>query len=213
MSYTLQIVYVSCVGTTIVQCFLLRRVLRYAFWLRGIAGALGESRSTRPLAALPVGSPIPRFRTDIVNSSERFDSGKLKGARSLLLFVSAGDASHGDEQLSDLRLFVQVLSKRLDGRVYVVCSGSSSQCQVVKQELTPSFGEDEDQNGLLVLEDPHGFVARACFVHRTPAAVRIDERGRVEQYGFPLDVVLEELPASIAEELGLVPLSEQLGHD
>lgn len=211
MPYILQIAFAGCIVATIVQCILLRRLVRHAIWLRSIVDVTSAPSADRPLSGLSVGSPVPTFRADVIGTERRFSSSDLRGGRSLLLFLSANTALVDDEEFSSLRLFTQVLSQRLDGRIYIVCSGPTPQCEMVRNRLISSDTETLDSNrDFLVLADPYGFIARACFVQRTPAAVRIDERGRVEQYGFPLDVVLNAVPASVAEELGLLASSLQL---
>lgn len=178
----------TSVGLMWVQFFVLREALREVSWLRPFSTALRNSSSR--LEGLKAGTPVPRLRAAVLGSSRRFTSRDLNGKPSLLLFIVGAAENKSSGQL---RLVIDAFNDRVDGNVYVICSGPQGPCELAhgallspsNSELGPTF---------TTLEDPGGFIARAFHVQRTPAAVRVSEDGLVEQYGFPLEVVKTEIP-------------------
>jgi hypothetical protein len=74
--------------------------------------------------------------------------------------------------------------KRYDGRVYIICSGPANKCEVLRRIVASLKGGGID---LSVYDDIDGSIAKAFLVNRTPATITIDERGRVEKYGFLIE--------------------------
>lgn len=155
------------------QAFILREILSETVWLKSLLEDLeddgtGENR-------LPSGSRIPSFRARILGNDRLFSSRALKGGISLLLFASpmpTGSTSH-----AKLRESMHGLWHKAEGRIFVVCSGSKADCT----ELAQSLGTTTS-----TLLDPDGRIARKFLVESTPAAVLLDERGRIRSYGRPL---------------------------
>lgn len=199
MAGWVNLLYLACLGLSAAEYVLLRNATRKAGWLRQIVGPNFDQKERKPLQGLPIGAPVPRFEMRVTRSTNIFRSRDLRGAPSLLLFLPPRSTSSADDQ-SSLLFFANVMSDRLDGKIYVVCPGGPGGCDEVDELFNGGRSNDKARR-VMILEDPHGFVAHACGVQRTPTAIRVDDRGRIEQYGFPADLVVQEVPA-LAEHLG-----------
>jgi hypothetical protein len=133
-----------------------------------------------PNLAPEIPSVLPRFRAQMLDSSDMLDDTKLRGKASMLLFVTPADAeSVGIEGFTAM---VYANWKAFDERLYVVCAGNADECRRLRDtnRLRETFG---DTVGVVV--DPSREMFARFHITATPTSTLFDRTGRLAKTGEP----------------------------
>lgn len=120
---------------------------------------------------------VPPFRLRVLGSDREITHGDVLGASSAVLFMDASSSDYGmafDTSAS----IVNYLRDKVDGRVYLVCSGSEAECQTSYGHLSKYFQDD-----VQILLDPMRELAARMKIESSSAAVLIDSYGNVFRSG------------------------------
>lgn len=122
----------------------------------------------------PAGGTHVEFEAPDLASGATLRSSELRGAPAALLFTTAHQRDGGRaEWLLDT---IAGLRSKAEGRLWVLCEGSSAACS----KLSGLVGPD-----VPVLLDREGEIRGRFLVTATPAAVLLDSEARIAQYGMP----------------------------
>ena len=122
------------------------------------------------------GTRAPEFSAYFLNNPNEIRKIRLLGHPTALVFVSPDhtDSTH----YMGLSKGVHLLWRRLEGNVFLVCSGETYKCRDLLSQHIKGFPE---QN---VIADKTGEIAWSFRVSATPQAIELDENGQVEKYGL-----------------------------
>jgi hypothetical protein len=201
MIFAFHFAYLLTAVLTIMQAVLLRSVIRQVMWLFQLGLTEETSETANGTHTLPVGSRIPGFKAQVLDTDQIIFSKNIVGKRTAFIFVTPADAKLASVRDGSLRNFLDRLSARLANSVYVVCSGTREDCGTFATRSLHSGRATFGPSSYVILEDRYGSLRRAFAVDRSPAAARVDEFGRIEQYGYPLEIVIDEVPASLVQQL------------
>jgi len=136
---------------------------------------------------------LPSFRVRQLNRAEPASQDNLRGKPSILLFISTSSV----ESLAPERVggILHALWSKTDGRLYVAYDGSESECRSFSEgwHVQKRFGGD-----LLVWMDPGGSLRRLFGIASSPAAIVVDESGKITKTGH-----LASEPSENSELIGL----------
>jgi hypothetical protein len=165
--------YALLCGMVLVESILLVRALRETV---GYLRSLDHISRRREWATLPPGTKLPRLPGKVLGNGT-FRMAQLRGAHSILLFVSAAPVS--SPSYLQLHPVVHALWHKVERRVFLVCNGASELCRELIEERVPTFPLEQ------VIVDKAGRFSRRMRINRTPEAVELDEHGRIARYGRP----------------------------
>jgi hypothetical protein len=170
--------YVLLWGLVVAEAVILREALHSTVWLKRF-----YTRLSRPigLGGLPSGTQAPEFSAPMIGTGRDLHKDELKGDPTILLFLSPMEVSLAGYQ--ELSIAIHALWHRMEGRIYLVCSGSEEACR--------RFALDQQVHGIpenqvpMVLDDQAN-IARSFQIDSTPMAVELDEDVVISRYGRPV---------------------------
>jgi hypothetical protein len=173
--------YAVLCGLVVLEASILREALRDIVRLkRFYASNLSYDRRV-DFEGPPRGAIAPAFSGTLLGTGETLTGTQLKGDPTILLFVSPSEASSPAYQ--QLATIIHALWHRVDGHLYLVCSGSEHACrQVALIFRVHGFAE----NQVPIVIDEEARIARRFHIAATPAAVELDDDLRVIRYGLPI---------------------------
>ncbi len=184
--------YIILWGLAFLQAFVLRDTLRETVWLQRLNREYARTRSDN---RLPQGTRAPKFSAPVLDTGKTMALADLMGLSATLIFVSPADVA--SPLYHELPASIHGLWHRARGNLYIVCSGTAEQCRQLVSAL--QFGCDH-RAGVPILLDHNGRIAASFLVSQTPAAVRLDDQVRVQQYARQLtaeEVEQRRLPVSV----------------
>src|SRR5262249_18397980 len=124
-------------------------------------------------------SLVPNFAIPVLGTNHIVNRSKLKGHPTILLFISPKAAS--DLIYRNLRHGVHWMWHKVQGQLYLVCSGQEEQCRRLVEEyrLMGCSGE-----ALPILLDPKRQVTNRFMIKTLPQALELDDGARVKRYGY-----------------------------
>jgi AhpC/TSA family protein len=169
--------YAVLCGLVVLEGAMLRETLRDIVWLKQFCSGFYQRVES---AGLPRGTRAPDFSAPLLATGQVLKMGDLKGDPTILLFVSPMEASlPGYQQLA---IAIHALWHQVEGRIYLVCSGSEEACrQFALDHHVHGFAE----NQVPMVLDNEAFISRSFQIDSTPTAVELDEDVRVNRYGRP----------------------------
>ena len=166
-------------GLVVLEALLLREILRKTVWFKRFYVDFSRRAEGEELSWLRTGTVAPDFTARMLGTGESFNTSHLKGRPSILLFVSPESAS---PFYKGLALAIHGMWHKVEGHLYLVCSGSEAACrQFVREHPVEGFTEDQ----VPVVLDEGGRAAESFLISRTPQAVELDENLLVKRYGRP----------------------------
>jgi AhpC/TSA family len=170
----------------LMETLVLRSVLRKTIWFRRF---YGDTASREENAVHFTENSAPEFSLPLLESGKTLTACGLKGAPSILCFVSEKPAAWCQSLMPALHAWWH----RMEGRVYLVCSGTEGACRDFASQYAHGFPLDK------IIHDKAGLLARSFQVAVTPQAVELDANLKVKRYGRPESL---ELEPSNGEPLG-----------
>lgn len=134
-----------------------------------------------PSTGLPSGVPAPDFSAPLLGTGQLLRTTDLKGESTILLFVSPGEASLPGYQY--LTTAIHALWHRMEGCIYLVCSGSEEAC---RQFTLYSHFHGFRKERVQIVVDEGANIARSFQIDSTPTGVELDGDLLVRRYGRPV---------------------------
>lgn len=150
----------------------------------GGAASLQRKKATlrpppEPMAKL-IGSTLPPFRNRLLDSDLSVTDDDVRSNLSMLFFVQLADLSIWAPEV--LRSLILPMWAKVDGPLFVVCTGSEAECRQLKRELhLDGVGGDD----VSILIDEEQTLATALEVSSTPCSVMFEPGGRIIKIGRP----------------------------
>jgi hypothetical protein len=119
------------------------------------------------------GNSAPEFSLPLLETGKSLRTSDLKGWPSLLCFVSPESAQSFQMLMPALHAWWH----RLEGRVYLVCTGAEEPCRLLVRKYANEFPPEK------IVYDEWGVLARSFRIIDTPQAVELDQDARVRRYG------------------------------
>jgi hypothetical protein len=129
----------------------------------------------QPREIYPPVSSAPQFSLPLMQPGKTLSTSNLQGQTSLLCFVSPKPTQSFQTLLAALHAWWH----RMEGRVYLVCSGADAVCRHFVDEYANGFPSER------VVCDEAGILARDFEIRETPMAVELDADTQVVRYGCP----------------------------
>ena len=171
-------------GLVVLEAAMLRKALRSTVRFKRL-----YFRSDRRIevGGPPRGAPAPDFSGPLLENGETLTAAQLKGEPTILLFVSPNEASLPGYR--PLAAAIHALWHRVEGHLYVVCSGTEETCR----QLAPTLHvHGLAENQLPVILDEESRITRSFQIGATPSAVELDENLWVTRYGRPIPEPAEQ---------------------
>lgn len=181
--------FTALAGIVIAESMVLQAILSGALSLKRKRATL--RRPPDPMARL-IGSTLPAFRSRVLDSAASVTDEDVRSNLSMLFFVQLADLSTWTPAV--LRSLILPMWAKVDGPLYVVCTGSDAECRQLKSELLlDGVGRDD----VSVLIDEQRTLTAALDVSSTPCSVMFEPGGRIIKIGRPSrDSADDSAPAS-----------------
>jgi peroxiredoxin len=165
------VTYALLCGLVILEALVLRQVLRDTvslkrFYSEGIGTVVPEG--------LFGGTSAPEFSAPGLDG-EILRVSDFEGYSTILLFLSPQDTASVCR--GDLSAVIHALWHRVQGHIYLVCSGEEESCR--------QSARGKCMVPIRIALDIGGEIARSFKITSTPRAVEFDSQGRVVRYGHP----------------------------
>jgi hypothetical protein len=172
--------YVLLVTLILLETVVLRVILRKTMWFqRFYAGSNPANLNQNDL--LMSETSTPQFSLPALQTGKMVTTANLIGHRTLLCFVSPQPTPLH----RTLKAALHAWWHKMEGRVYIVCTGSEPACRELVGESAKGFPLER------TIVDEAGILAQRFLIVNTPQAVELDENGQVKRVGSPESVELQ----------------------
>lgn len=169
--------YILLCGIVVAESVVLQAIIHEALQISSKRRPVAElqPRSSKPNRSAE-GSTLPPFKIPLLDRDAELTNESLMGTSSALLFIRAHPES---PPLSTMASIINFLLQKIDGRVHIVCGGTSNRCRQMCTALFPHFTDAEISVGI----DPEEDLSKLCHMTSSPAAILVDKSGHVLKSG------------------------------
>jgi hypothetical protein len=170
--------YVLLLCVIAAEAVLIRGVLGKVIWFQNFfRDSIPEPDSN---TSQVLGS-VPEFSLPSLETGLKITTDRLKGAASVLCFVSPGSVSAYQNLLPALHAWWH----GVEGHVYIVCHGTEEACKYFVAETARGFPLTK------VICDQQGILAQSLGITEIPQAAELDADLKVRRYGRPENVEID----------------------
>jgi len=173
MSQLFTLTYVLLCCLILLETLVLCGVLRKAMWFQEFYSDSG--RPDRSHKSYSGKNAAPKFSLPSLETGKHIQTIDLRGQSTLLCFVSPQPTALYRTLMAALHAWWH----RMDGRVYLVCTGTIERCRQLVGAYANGFPLGK------IICDEAGVLARNFGIDNTPQAVELDQNADVRRFGRP----------------------------